>query len=188
MPVHVIKSNEDIRRLRAIVAETMTRAVKAIADVVASKTPIEVLVRMKFHELGVHPIENRSLNLIEQVNQTFTYLVSFAAAEQILVRHPGAAPICLNLGTSGGSDLESRSESIAAEIFSSVRRSNNRKLVKDVAKVAEAKVAESPATHKYVFFYCPGEICEPFRLERFPAVEVVPLSEEQVWGYVQAGV
>ena len=165
MPVHMITGNDELGRLRGMVTAAMTNAVAAIADLVASKTPIEVFVRMKFHELGFHPIENRSLNLIEQVNQTFTYFVSFAAAEQILFRHPGAAPICLNLGTSGGSDLESASQSVAAEIFSSVRRSNNRKLVKDVAKVAESRVA-----HKYVFFYCPGEDCTPFHLERFPDV------------------
>jgi hypothetical protein len=38
------------------------------------------------------------------------------------------------------------------------------------------------ATYKYVFFYCPGEGCTPFRVERFPRVEIVPLSELQVWG------
>ena len=114
------------------------------------------------------------------VNQTFTYLVSLAATEQLLTRHPGAAPITLNLGTSSGSDLESPSQRIAAEVFAAVRRTNNRKLVKDVAKVARVEAA----THRYVFFYCPGEECTPFRLERFPDVEIIPLSEQQVWGDV----
>jgi hypothetical protein len=76
----MITNSEELGRLRGIVAVTMRNAVTAIGDIVAFKTPIEVLVRMKFHELGFHPIENRRLNLIEQVNQTFTYLVSFAAA------------------------------------------------------------------------------------------------------------
>jgi len=66
-----------------------------------------------------------------------------------------------------------------AEVFAAVRRENNGKLVKDVAKVATAE-----ASYKYVFFYCPGEDCVPFRLPRFAGVEIVPLSEEQVWGDV----
>ncbi|HSE87625.1 MAG TPA: hypothetical protein VLJ79_15485, partial [Candidatus Binatia bacterium] len=139
----------------------------------------QILVRMKFHEVGYHPIEDRRLNLIEQVNQTFTYVVSLAAAEYILKRHPGSGPISLNLGTASGSDLESASQSVAAEVFASVRRTNNRKLDKDVAKVAK-----SSAAHKYVFYYCSGEDCTPFRIERFPDVQIIPLSEVQVWGHI----
>jgi hypothetical protein len=179
MPAHIIQDRGQIEQLRKTIAAATTNAAKAIAHLAGSTAPIEAFVRMKFHELGYHPIENRRLNLIEQVNQTFTYLVSLAAAEQILIRHPGSAPISLNLGTSAGSDLESASQSVAAEVFAAVRRTNNRKLVKDVAKVAE-----TDATHKYVFFYCPGEDCKPLRLERFPDVEVIPLSEQQVWGDV----
>lgn len=179
MPIHMITDHEQLRRLRSTVTIATKNCVAAIAHLVASETPINALVRMKFHELGFHPMEDRRLNLVEQINQTFTYLVSFAAAEQILRSHPDSAPICLNLGTSSGSDLESASKSVAAEIFASVSRTNNRKLVKDVAKVSDSGVA-----HKYVFFYCPEEECKPFRLERFPDVEIVPLSEADVWGDV----
>jgi hypothetical protein len=177
MPIHVIRDRNDIAAMRKIIANATTNGSKAIGELIGSAPAIAILAQMKFHELGYHPVEDRRLNLIEQVNQTFTYLVSLAAAEQLLTRHPGSAPIILNLGTSSGNDLESESQSIAAEVFAAVRRTNNRKLQKDVAKVADA-----PAKHKYVFFYCPGEECTPFRLERFPDVGIVPLSELQVWG------
>lgn len=178
MPVHTIVDTGEIEQLRETIAGATTNAAKAIASLVGL-VPIQILVRMKFHELGYHPIEDRRLNLIEQVNQTFTYLVSLAAAEYILKRHPGSGPISLNLGTASGSDLESASQSVAAEVFASVRRTNNRKLDKDVAKVAK-----SSAAHKYVFYYCPGEDCTPSRIERFPDVQIIPLSEVQVWGHI----
>jgi hypothetical protein len=135
------------------------------------------LARMKFEELGFHPMEERRLNLIEQVNQTFTYLVSLAAAEDLLTRHPGFAPLHLNLGTSPGYDLVSRSQDIVAEVFAAVRRTNNRKLAKDVIKVDR-----SEAQHKYVFFHCPGETPGVSHLERFPEVRLIALSAEVVWG------
>ena len=177
MPIHIITDHEQLRHLRSAVSIASTNCVTAIAKLLTSETPINALARMKFHELGFRPTMDRRLNLIEQINQTFTYLVSYAAAAQLLKRHPDSAPICLNLGTSSGSDLESLSTSIAAEVFAEVSRSNNRKLVKDVAKVSASGLA-----YKYVFFYCPAEECRSFRLKQFPDVEIVPLSEAEVWG------
>jgi hypothetical protein len=175
MPVEQIRDIGQIEVLRKAIAAAATNSAVVIAELVASRPPIQVLVQMKFHELGYHPIENRRLNLIEQVNQTFTYLVSLAAAAQILDRHPGSAPILLNLGTSAGSDVESTSQGVAAEIFAAVSPANNRKLAKDMAKVAR-----TTAVHKYVFFYCPGAGCPP-NLRPPPGVRVVPLTDEQVW-------
>src|SRR5215216_3515488 len=107
MPVHIIKNQASLDALRSLIRNATASAVASITDLVATNTPIAALAAMKFGKLGFHPIEPRRLNLIEQVNQTFTYLVSLAAAEQILLRHPGSAPLHLNLGTSAGSDLES---------------------------------------------------------------------------------
>jgi hypothetical protein len=39
---------------------------------------------MKFETIGFHPIENHALNIIEQINQTWTYTVALAAARQLL--------------------------------------------------------------------------------------------------------
>jgi len=135
--------------------------------------PIEALARLKFSEFGWHPLENRALNLIEQVNQTFTYLASFAAVEEVGHRHPNSWPIQLNLGTAAGSDIASASANVAAEVFSAVRSDNNDKLWKDIAKVAG-----TPAEHKYVFYYCPGETCATGL--GGSSVQVVALTYEQV--------
>ena len=52
--------------------------------------PFDLLRKMKFEQIGRHPVEDRSLNLIEQVNQTWTYAVALAAASKLLELHPDA--------------------------------------------------------------------------------------------------
>ncbi|SLM29188.1 hypothetical protein MTBBW1_1720005 [Desulfamplus magnetovallimortis] len=94
---------------------------------------------------------SRPLNLIEQINQTFTYLASFLGAKILFNKHSGLENINLNLGTQSGSDIESNFDGgIAAEVFSSVSPSNNNKLSNDIKKVGKIE-----DRHKYVFFLCP---------------------------------
>jgi len=45
---------------------------------------------MKFAEMAWHPIDDRPLNLIEQLNQTWTYLVTLKALPFLFERHPAA--------------------------------------------------------------------------------------------------
>ncbi len=124
---------------------------------------------MKFTNIGCDPLDaERPLNLIEQINQTFTYLASAKAVEHLVRLHPTLAPFTLRLGTSPGSDIESRCGSVAAEVFAAVNVSNNRKLMKDRAKVSRVS-----AQFRYVFFMCPGYGAgRQTKLEREPGVEV----------------
>ena len=176
MPIHSLDNEEQIQHLRVRVRGSVDRAAAVMRELLKNQSSMAALASMKFEELGFHPVEDRRLNLIEQVHQTFTYLVSLAAAEDILIRHPGSAPIYLNLGTSPGYDLVSPSQDVVAEVFAAVRRTNNRKLAKDVIRVDR-----SEARHKYVFFHCPGEAPGISHLERFPEVHLVALSSEAVW-------
>lgn len=112
---------------------------------------LQLLKEIKFNKIGYDPLNSqRNLNLIEQVNQTFTYLSSFRAVKILFQIHPEAKEFILNLGTSSGSDIESRScGGIAAEVFSATSPSSNNKLNKDIKKVIA-----TGANHKYVFFSC----------------------------------
>ena len=105
--------------------------------------------------------------------QTWTYLVSLKALPFLFERHPEAGGFRLNLGTEGGTDIESLvPDVVAAEAFAAVYPSNNGKLAKDLKKLARACPAV-PA--KYVFFHAPG-----FPLGRQSALELVDGSIE-VW-------
>jgi hypothetical protein len=50
-----------------------------------SGDPLDLLRRMKFDPVGYHPVEERRLNFVEQINQTWTFAVALAATRQLLV-------------------------------------------------------------------------------------------------------
>ena len=118
-----------------------------------SDDALQVLGAIKFDKIGRDPLDpTRPLNLIEQVNQTFTALVSVRAVKYLFDHHPEAAPFRVNLGTAAGSDIESLEGSVAAEVFSATHPESNQKLKKDIARVSAVS-----AKHRYVFFHCPGD-------------------------------
>ncbi len=109
---------------------------------------------MKFVEIAWHPLDERPLNLIEQVNQTWTYLVTLKALSFLFVRHPDAGGFQLNLGTEAGTDIVSLIPNVvAAEAFAAVRPKNNDKIRKDIKKLS---LAHPDARARYVFFAAPG--------------------------------
>ena len=125
---------------------------------------------MKIASVGCDPLDaNSPLNLIEQLNQTFTYIASVRAAKILFAHHPEAAPFTLNLGNVAGFDIESkRNGGVAAEVFAAVNPSNNQKLAKDLKKMGT-----SSAQHRYVFFMCPGYLeGHQKKLEKVPGVKV----------------
>ena len=137
--------------LEKAVTDSAARTIDALKVLLTTGHPLEVFAKLKFDMSGYHPTADRPLNLIEQINQTFTYFASIRAARWLLKHHPSAAPFKLNLGTVGGTDIESLDGSVAAETFASVDPKNNSKLEKDIAKVASTS-----AKYKYVFYICPS--------------------------------
>ena len=133
-----------------IAARACVEALRALVD---NEEPMAVLSAMKFNQIGQDPLQpGVPLNLIEQVNQTFTYLVTAAAAKALLLAHPESAPFEANLGTASGTDIESVAHpKVAAEVFAAVSPANNQKLKQDIAKVQAVK-----ADHRYVFYCSPG--------------------------------
>jgi len=118
-----------------------------------SGDPLDMLRRMKFEPIGVHPIESRALNLVEQINQTWTFAVAIAAARQLLKLHPDAGAFHLAPGAHASLELDIMSEKaglVGAETFAAVTPRNNGKLAADLAKLAARS-----ETHRYVFFMCP---------------------------------
>jgi hypothetical protein len=154
MPI-TVQTIDQIDPHLARVRDAAHRTAQALARLTNSEqNGLEVLHQMKFKQIAWHPVDDRPLNLIEQVNQTWTFLVSLKALPFLFERHPEAGGFRLNLGTEGGTDIESLVPNVvAAEAFAAVHPSNNRKLTKDLKKLAR----ECPGVPaKYVFFYAPG--------------------------------
>ena len=172
-----ITSIHEIEELIKSVRAASDRTVHSLRDLLAKESDsLMVLSLMKFHEIGHHPTDDRKLNLIEQLNQTFTYLVSLEAARWVLQSHPELLPagINVNLGTAAGFDLESvEAGCLAAEVFAATHPRSNGKLKKDLTRLADNAAGYN---RRYVFFSCPG-----FGLGRQTALESVPGI--QVWSF-----
>jgi len=147
-----------------------------VQQLAATAHPSDFLYQLKFEETGCDPLNPaRKLNLIEQLNQTFTYMASFKAAEYLLQSHPPFTVLILNLGTTSGWDIESAENGgLVAEVFAAVNPRNNRKIEKDMEKVAKDK-----AQHRYVFFMCPGIGAGPYHgISIPPGVNVLSVGCE----------
>jgi hypothetical protein len=154
MPILTFAAADDVTPRIAQVRQAAINSVKVMREVLDGEADaLHALRRLKFDELGHNPLGPDRWNVIEQLNQTFTYLVSLAGARWLLAKHPDAGPICLNLGTSAGSDLESMPPGkIAAEAFAATSPQSNRKLSKDLDRL---KLLGPGIAHRYVFLSCP---------------------------------
>ena len=134
------------------IEDSAERARNSLSKLISSENPLNFLRAIKFLKIGFDPLDaNNKWNLIEQVNQTFTYLVSYKAADLLFTLHPEAVEIRLNLGTEAGYDIigidKGREEVFAAEVFAATSIRSNQKLREDVLKVLT-----SNAKSRYVFF------------------------------------
>ena len=114
---------------------------------------LDLLRRMKFETIGFHPIEGHALNLVEQINQTWSYVVALAAARQLLELHPDVGGYQLAPGAHASIPLDIMSEVegvVGAETFAAVDPRNNCKLDADLVKMAAR-----PEQFRYVFFMSP---------------------------------
>ena len=126
--------------------------------------PLDLIRHMKFDLVGFHPVTHSPLNVIEQVNQTWTYAAALLAARKLFDLHPDARAFHLAPGAHASQPLDVMSEVpglVGAETFAAVRPQNNRKLAKDLDKLAH-----SGEQHRYVFFMSPA-FPGTQRLERF---------------------
>jgi hypothetical protein len=137
--------------------------------------PMSLLRAMRFDMVGHDPLTGEPLNVVEQLNQTFTILVTLRAIEQLFELHPNAGGFRLALGTSSGRDIESVKERlVAAEVFSATRPTSNQKLKKDLMRLAS-----DPAQYRYVFFCCPGYSAgRQLKLETISGIQVYAVDPQ----------
>jgi hypothetical protein len=156
MPI-IVNTPAEIDPLVERVRAATTRTAQALARLTAEERDgLRVLRRLKFTEMAWHPIDDRPLNLVEQINQTWPYLVTLKALPILFERHPEAGGFRLNLGTEGGTDIESLSPNVvAAETFAAVHPSNNGKLMKEVWKL----VRERPEGAMSAAYVTPLPLC-----------------------------
>ena len=172
----VIQDVSEIESLRSRISEAAEHTARALAQLpTAGLSGIEILRQMKFTKMAWHPIvKERPLNLVEQINQTWTILVTLNALPFLFDRHKDAGGFRLSLGAMAGTDIESVVPGlVAAETFAAVHPLNNRKLTKDMEKLARTCPL---AKARYVFFGAPG-----FKHERQVKLEAGRAEGIEVW-------
>ncbi len=115
--------------------------------------PLAMLRAMKFETVGFHPINHHPINIVEQINQTWTFTAALAAARQLLALHPDVGSFRLAPGAHAALPLDIMSEQeglVGAEVFAAVWPHRNGKLEKDLDKLKDR-----PEKHRYVFFMSP---------------------------------
>ena len=78
----LIQSTQDVEAVRAEVLRSAERTRAWLSGFVGE--PLGLLKAMKFEAIGTDPLTGEPLNLIEQLNQTFTVLVTLRAVERLL--------------------------------------------------------------------------------------------------------
>ena len=138
-------SIEQVEELKAKILEGTNSIVD---NMLIEEKGMKLLKKMKFEQSGYDVVFNKKTNFIEQINQTFTYLVCLEATEKLLLLYPEHSFV-VNLGVMPGHDIVSEDESIIWECFATTSPDSNGKLEKDVKKV----YANKNAIKKYVIFY-----------------------------------
>ena len=147
----------------------------------ASTDGLSVLRVFKFSKrLGRHPFQHNSINLIEQINQTWTALVTLYAVQFLFAKHEDAGGFRVCFGTEAGTDIVSLAPTnltspriVAAEAYAAVHPRTNNKLQKDYMKL----IREHPTAHSRYIFYGGPKV----RHERLASLER-RLDGVEVWG------
>ena len=108
--------------------------------------PMSVLRAMRFDTVGHDPLTGEPLNVVEQLNQTFTILVTLRAIEQLFELHPDAGGFRLASGPAAAEIESVKERLVAAEVFSATRPTSNQKLKKD-----QMRLASDPAEYRTSF-------------------------------------
>lgn len=142
----VVRSAGEVERYLDIIRQSAGRLQVWIAQ--QRGDPLDLLRQLKFAAVGFHPIEDRVLNAIEQVNQTWSYVVALAATRELLKRHPEAEGYRVAPGAHMATPLDImslRAGVVGAEVFAAVHPNNNRKLRSDLEKLAARQ-----EKHRYI--------------------------------------
>lgn len=145
-----------ILELKRRVRDNMKRTMEALRKI---SDPVELFRQMKFDGIGYSPLGSAGEreNLVEQINQSFTILMSCYAAEKYF---PEAKSFDFALASARGRDMVVYGESriiAEVEIFTAVNAGNNRKLRRDVDRLCRADI---PGNVKRMVCYSAASECE----------------------------
>lgn len=156
-------------QLLAVKAGAIRSMEKALKTLRSGEDAVNLFARMKFGKTGIDPLSGAPCNLMEQINQVFTILMSCYAAE---INFPSASYFDFAFAAKSGQDLvayDSRGNVLAeAEIFTAVSAQNNEKLRKDINRLRDDATISTGAER--VVCYTAND---KYQLKKYPDDEKV---------------
>ena len=143
----VIHTVEQVHELYNAISSNTAITVDSLKDRISKLDALSFFAAMKYEKIGNDPIKGHPLNLIEQLNQTYSSLVVLAGVKDLLQTYPDKS-FELHLGAISGHDIQSTDGEVIAECFAVTSISSNDKLNKDCKKLMDAN-----AIHKHIYFY-----------------------------------
>lgn len=144
-----------------------------IQELFQDENALEFFKKIKFEQCGYDPLFEEPINFIEQINQTFTYLVCLKAAEILISQYP-QKKFYINFGTQAGYDIISEDEDVICECFAVTAPDSNSKLELDTKKVSLTSTAE----YKYVIYYSKNR--KPIHVanikKKYPEIQIIALD------------
>ena len=168
-------------KLRLLKREVKKNMASAMAEIQKIQDPVTLFLEMKFGDFGFAPRGSYPENIVEQLNQSFTILMSCYAAEKYF---PEAADFEFAFASAGGRDMiayDRNGEVIAeAEIFTAVEANNNQKLRRDVDRMREEEV--SPGVRRMICYSARHEyVLKPKPGDEIVEVKFCPLDDFMNW-------
>ncbi len=171
--IFTISTIQEAEKIKDIIIKSCNSTTNRIQSFIHDSEGMDFFHTIKFTQIGKDPIKDNSLNFIEQLNQTFTYLVSIEAVKYLLKLYPEHAPYTMNLGTQSGYDIISANGVIIAEVFSATSPTSNDKINKDCQKL----IPNETARFKYVFYYCTETFGSlDYYQDKYPDVRIVQIN------------
>lgn len=171
-----VRNSQEVDEQLQVIYSNAAKSYQWVKEHTAS--PFDFFHSLKFDPVGFHPVGGHALNVIEQVNQTATYVVALKAAKLLFDFHPEVSGFVVAPGAHKSHDLDIMSEEeqfIGCETFAAVHPSNNQKLKKDMDKLASRT-----DRYRYVFFSSPQYDATERRVE-------MERDGIQVWSIALAG-
>ncbi len=166
----IFENKNQVEELRE---KIISEADASVDELLCGVKGIHLLELMKFEQVGYDSILEEKTNFIEQINQTFTYLVSLQALEYLMIQFPNKS-FKVNFGVISGHDIESLDGTVICECFASTTPTSNNKLAGEVKRLDDKKTANN----KYVIFYSRQK--KPQHLSnlqsKYPDVHIIQLS------------
>ena len=124
MKERLIKNLSDLEDIQSSILEAASKLVERMKQ---PQSELDILADLKFNRPGFDPLEpENNYNIIEQTNQTFSYLVAIKGIRYLFRSFPGDS-FLLNYGTNSGPDIRSSTGRITQSLKEILKDSSRRR-------------------------------------------------------------